>query len=142
MPRRGRCIRVAPGHSGSPERGSLLLWQRLAPQACRSSAGRLSQRRFCLSAWSPRSPPRLQEIRSTIDQIGLTCNVAGLFAGEKDHHGSALIDGALPGNGDGLYAGAFTTGDFLSWRAHDFDTSRANEVCGDVILAVLARNGP
>src|SRR5262249_52361527 len=94
------------------------------------------------SAWSPRSPPRLQEIRSTVDQIGLTRNVAGLFAGEKDHRRSALIDGALPGNGDGLYAGAFTTWDFLSWRADDFDAAWANEVRGDIILPILASNRP
>src|SRR5262245_17271275 len=140
MPRRGQCVRAAPGRSGSPDRGSPLLWQRPAPLACRSSVARLSQKRFCLSAWSPHSPPRLQEIRSTIDQIGLTRNVTGLFAGEKDHHRGALIDRALSGNGDGLYAGAFTTGDFLSWRADDFDTARANEVRSDIILAVLTRN--
>src|SRR6266404_4486190 len=140
MPRCGRCGRVASGRSGSPERDALLLWQRPAPWVCQSSAGHLSQKRFCLSAWSPHSPPRLQEIRSTIDQIGLTRNVAGLFAGEKDHRRGALIDGALPGNRDGLYAGAFTTGDFLSWCAYDFDTARANEVGGDIILAVLASN--
>src|SRR5262249_12132306 len=56
-----------------------------------------------------------QEIRSAIDQIGLTCDIAGLFASEKDYHRSALIDGALPGDGDGLYAGAFTTWDLLAW---------------------------
>src|SRR5712691_2554197 len=142
MPRRGRCGRVASGRSGSLERDALLLWQRPAPWVCQSSAGHLSQKRFCLSAWSPHSPPRLQKIRSAIDQIGLTRNIAGLFTGEKDHRRGALIDGALPGNGDGLYAGTFTTWDFLSWRAYDFDTARANEVRGDIILAVLASNRP
>src|SRR5438132_8759479 len=92
------------------------------------------------SAW--RSGQSSQEIRSAIDQIGLTRNVAGLFAGEKDYRRGALVDGALHWNGDGLYACAFTTWDFLAWCADDFDTARANEVGGDIILAVLARNGP
>src|SRR3989475_9069085 len=92
------------------------------------------------SAW--RYGQSSQEIRSAIDQIGLTRNVAGLFAGEKDHRRGALIDGALPGNGDGLYTCAFTTWDLLSWRADDFDTAWANEVSGDIILTVLTRNRP
>lgn len=51
----------------------------------------------------------IQEIGAAIDQKGLTHNVARLLAGEKDYRCGALIDGALPGNGDGLDAGAFTS---------------------------------
>src|SRR5262245_7619078 len=83
-----------------------------------------------------------QEVCAAIDQIGLTRDVARLFAGEKDHRRGALIDGALPGNGDSLYPCAFTTRDFLSGRADDCNTAWANEVRGNIVLTVLARNGP